>query len=81
MPPPLPVLLLAEGHAVGTLIHCGISLVGAHHDPIQRTVVLVLAVMCALGNGAFDALVGIAVHMADLLFLSSKLVWTIRRKI
>ena len=54
---------------------------GADHDPVQRAVVLVLAVVCALGNGAFDALVGIAVHMADLLFLSSKLVWAVVSKI
>jgi len=42
--------------------------VGTHQDPIQRAVVLVLAVVCALLNGAFDALVGIAVHKSCLLF-------------
>ena len=61
-------LLFAEGLAVGALVHGGVCLVGTDHDPIQRAVVLVLAVVCALGNGAFDALVGIAVHSFDLLF-------------
>ena len=69
-----PELLLAEGLAVGALIHGRIALVGAHQNPVQRTVVLVLAVVCALMDGAFDALVGIAVHGIRLLFLISSLV-------
>ena len=35
---------------------------GTHQDPVQRTVVLVLTMVCALLNGAFDALVGMTVH-------------------
>jgi len=63
-----PGLLLAEGFAVGALIHGGVAFVGAHQDPVQRAVVLVLTVVCALMDGAFDALVGIAVHGIRLLF-------------
>ena len=55
-------LLLPEGHAVGALIHGGVAFVGAHQDPVQRTEILVLAVISALMDGALDALVGIAVH-------------------
>ena len=42
---------------------------GAHQDLVQGAVVLTLAVVCALLNGAFDALVGIAVHIVFLLFI------------
>ena len=63
--PPLPEgangSLLAEGFAVGALVHGGIGLVGAHQDAVQRAVVLVLAVVCTLLDGAFDALVGMTV--------------------
>ena len=54
--------LLAEGLAVGALIHGGIGLMGAHQDAVQRAVVLVLTVVCALMDGAFDALIGVAFH-------------------
>ena len=67
-------LLFPERHAVSTLIHSRVCLMGAYHDSIQRTVVLILTVVCALLHGALDALVGIAVHNIDLLFLSSPLV-------
>ena len=60
-------LLLAEGHAVGALILSGVALVGAHHDLIQRAVVLLFTVMCTLVDGAFDGLVGMAVHSNSLL--------------
>ena len=40
---------------------------GAHQDLIQRAVVLGVAVVSAGGDGAFDALVGIAVHLDYLL--------------
>ena len=40
---------------------------GAHQDLIQRAVVLGIAVVSAGGDGAFDALVGIAVHLDSLL--------------
>ena len=40
---------------------------GAHQNAVQRTVVLVLAVVCALLDGAFDALVSVTVHCCFLL--------------
>ena len=55
-------LLLAEGLAVGALVHGGVGLMGAHQDAVQRAVVLVLAVISALLDGAFDTLVGMTVH-------------------
>ena len=60
-------LSLLEGLAVGALIHGGVCLMGTDHDLIQRAVVLSLAVMGALGNGAFDALIGMAIHTQFLL--------------
>ena len=61
-------LLFPEGHAVGTLVHGGIGLVGAHQNPVQGAVVLIFAVVCALMNSAFDALVCVAIHI-DILLL------------
>ena len=55
-------LLLTERLAVGTLIHCGVCLVSTHQDALQGTEVCILAVVCALLNGAFNALVCMAVH-------------------
>ena len=55
-------LSLAEGLAVGALLHGGVHLMGTHHDLVQRAVVLGVAVVSALLDGAFDALVGIVVH-------------------
>ena len=55
-------LLLTEGLAVGALILSGIHLVGADKDFVQRTVVLVAAVMGALLDGTFDTLVCVTVH-------------------
>ena len=55
-------LLLAEGHAVGALIHAGVGFVSTHKDPIQRAEVLSIAMMGALLDGAFNALVGVAIH-------------------
>ena len=63
------LLLLTEGLTGSTLIHSRICLMGANQDPLQGAVVCVFAVMCALRNGAFDALVCIAVHSLFLLFL------------
>jgi hypothetical protein len=60
-------LSLAEGLAVGALIHRRICLVGAHQNTVQRAVVLGIAVVSAGLNGAFDAFVGIGVHGQDLL--------------
>jgi hypothetical protein len=62
------VLSLLEGLAVGTLVHHGIVLVGTHHDAVQRAVVFGVAVMCAGLNGAFDALVSVAIHIHFLLY-------------
>ena len=62
-------LFLTEGLAVSALIGSGISLMGTHQDPVQRAEVRFVAVVCALGNGALNALVGITVHNGLLLFL------------
>ena len=56
------MLLLLEGFAVGALIHSRIGLVGAHQNTVQRTVVFAVAVVSALLDSAFDALIGIAIH-------------------
>ena len=63
------LLLLSEGHTVGALIHCGAGLVGAHQNLVQRAVVLVLAVVCAVPDGTFNTLVGVVVHLKILLFI------------
>ena len=55
-------LFLTERHTVGALIHSGIALVGAYQNAVQGTVVCITAMVCTLGNGAFDALVGMTVH-------------------
>ena len=68
-------LLLAEGLAVGALIHGGICLVGAHQNAVQGAVILSTAVMHALVNCAFDALIGMTIHDPFLLLLVSSLVW------
>ena len=67
LPQSSPVLLLAERLAVSALIGSGIHLMGTHQDLIQGTVVLVAAVMGALLDGAFDALVCMTVHKSGLL--------------
>ena len=60
-------LFLFEGQAIGALVHGGICLVGTNHNTFQGAVVCLVAVMCALLNGTFDALVSIAVHSPFLL--------------
>ena len=55
-------LLLAEGLAIRALILGGVHFVSTHQNPVQRAVVLVLAVISALLDGTLDALVGMAVH-------------------
>ena len=55
-------LSLAEGLAVGALVHGGIGFVSAYQNAIQAAVVLVVAVVSAGLNGAFNALVGVVVH-------------------
>ena len=61
-------LFLSEGHAVSALVNSGIALVCAHQDLVQGAVVCLITMMCALLNGTFDALVGIAIHGSFLLF-------------
>ena len=56
------VLLCPEGLTVGALILSGIGLMGTHQDPVQGAVVLGVAVIGAGLDGAFNALVGMAVH-------------------
>jgi hypothetical protein len=47
-------LLLLEALAVGALHLGGVGLMGAHGDGVQTAVVLVLAVVGAVGDTAFD---------------------------
>ena len=56
-------LLSAEGHAVGALLHGRIAFVGAHQNLVQGAVVLALAVMGALTDGALHTFVGMTVHI------------------
>ena len=53
------ISLLAEGHTVGTLVLLGVTLVGAHQNPLQSAVVACCGMVGALMDGALDALVGI----------------------
>ena len=62
-------LLLAEGHAVSTLIHSRVTLVGANQDLIQGAIVLAVAMVCAVLDGAFNALVCMAIHNPILLLV------------
>ena len=50
-------LLLNEGHAVGALVDGRVRLMGADADAIEGTVILASAVVAALGDMAFDAVV------------------------
>ena len=59
-------LLQLKGLAVGALVHGGVELMGPDGDAVQGAVVLVGAVVFALLNGAFDAMVGMAVHSDSL---------------
>ena len=61
-------LLLAEGHAVSTLINSGVCFVSTHHDPLQRAVVGIAAMMSTLGNSTLNALICMAIHSLFLLF-------------
>lgn len=60
------VLLARKGKAVSALIHGGVALMGADLDLIQRAIVLQIAVMRALTDGAFNGLVCFAVHFFNL---------------
>ena len=58
------------GQRIGfTLILGGIGFVSANQNLIQGAVVGLVAVVCALFNGALDAFVSVAVHNIFLLFL------------
>ena len=62
-------LLLTERLAVGALVHGRVCLVSAHQNLVQGAVVLAVAVISAGLDGAFDALVCIAVHILFLLLI------------
>ena len=74
------ILLLPEGLTVGALVHGRIGFVGAYHDAIQRAIVGIVAVICALLYSAFNGLVCFLVHFGLLLLLSSVLVCAITEK-
>ena len=61
--PPPDKSLLAEGLAVGALVHVRIGLMSAHQDTVQGAVVLGVAVIGALLNGALNALISMTVHV------------------
>ena len=67
-------LLCPEGLTVGALVHGGMILVGTHQDAVQRAVVLGVAVIGAGLNGAFDALVCMAVHKSSSFLFGTALV-------
>ena len=50
-------LLLDEGHAVGTLVDRRVGLMGADADAVEGAVILAAAVVAALSNVTFDAVV------------------------
>ena len=68
--PPLWGLLLAEGLAVGALIHGGVLLVSTHQDAVQRAVVLAVAMVSALLHSTLNTLIGMAIHRIFLLLLN-----------
>ena len=68
------ILSLAEGLAVGALVHGRICLVGTHQDLVQGAVVLIFAVVSAVLDGTFDALVCMTVHIIFLLLFGTTLV-------
>ena len=65
--------LLAEGLAVGALICGGIGLMSTNQDPVQGAVVCLLAVMLALLDSAFNALVCMTIHGVLLLLFVMEL--------
>lgn len=56
-------LLTGKGHAVGALLNCGVGLMGADNDLVQRAIVLQIAVVCALTYGALDRLICMTAHI------------------
>ena len=73
-PPHFYPLSLAEGLAVSALVHGRICLVGTHQDLIQGAVVLAVAVVSTVFDGAFDALVCVTIHIVFLLLFGTALV-------
>lgn len=71
---PRTLLLPLEGFAVGALILGRIGFMGTNQNAVQRAVILVPAVICALLDGALDTLIGMSVHGHFLLLLISALV-------
>ena len=53
---------------------------GTHQNSIQRAVVLRVAVISTLLNGAFDALVCLAVHNTSSFLLGSEIVCPLKEK-
>ena len=78
--PPLLGLFLAERLAVGAIRHSGICLVSAYLDLLQRAVVGIVTMVSTLGNGAFDALICMAVHSQFLLLFRFAISMTQRKK-
>ena len=72
-------LFLAEGLAVGALVHGRILLMGAYKDAIQGAVVLGVAVIGALLDGALDALIGMTVHVFSSFLFGAAIVWAVFR--
>lgn len=62
LPPYWQVSLLAEGLAIGALIHSGVSLVGSNQNALQGAVIGILAVMGTLLHSTLNALVCIGIH-------------------
>ena len=81
LPPHFCVLLLTERLTVGALILSGICLMGTNQDAIQRAVVLVVAVVCTLLDGAFDALICMTVHFIFLLCCGFSFSMTVRAQL
>ena len=59
---PHPGSSLAERLAVGALVLGRIGLMGTHQNPVQRAVVLSIAMVGTGLHGAFDALVRMTIH-------------------
>ncbi len=72
--PPLQKLLLAEGLAVGALVHSRIGLVGTYQDPLQGAVVGIFTMVGTLGNSTLNTLICMAAHSQFLLLSDSAIV-------
>ena len=63
-------LLLFKGHAVCTLIHSGVGLMGAHGDLIQRAVVFFPTVIGAGIHQTCDTVIGVILVVHDIISFS-----------